>query len=340
MNVRAKVLHGAALAVLAGASLVAPRARAEQPAAAPYRVFRSGPSVIGPLEVAGDVVVTGAKLEIAGVVRGHLYAVDSEVVVRSTAVMLRSITMQRGILELEAGAVSPRLVALFGAGLRGAGGAILSDGEARVELARRGIAATVSATRPSTTSVALIADVLAFERFAPPEGVERAELASWDVGLGLERQRAIEDPEVLVVAGLARFTFVTDKVKGAFQRGYRGPRGTVLFSAIELADQAAAEALWRELEASIPASRIGDSVRSALGGGAHWYFVHAGRHNLLWREGRWFFAVETHLGAEGVSPAQERQLALLVAGELGSGLEALTSYPRKSGATYLEGVTE
>jgi hypothetical protein len=43
---------------------------------------------VGPDQAVGDVLVIDGRLELAGVVRGYLYAVSSTVVLRSSAVLL------------------------------------------------------------------------------------------------------------------------------------------------------------------------------------------------------------------------------------------------------------
>ncbi|MCK6549042.1 hypothetical protein L6R52_24565, partial [Myxococcota bacterium] len=92
-------------------------ARAETETRAPYTVIHEGRASIGVDEEVGDLLVVGARAELAGVVRGHVYAVEAELVVRSTAVVLRSMTVVGGSVRIEDGAVLPEEIALADARL-------------------------------------------------------------------------------------------------------------------------------------------------------------------------------------------------------------------------------
>src|SRR5688572_24892906 len=74
----------------------------------PYTVVRSATATIGLEEEVGDLLIIDGKVEVRGVVRGFIYAVGGEVIARSTAVILKPITMKGGSIRLEDGAVLPQ----------------------------------------------------------------------------------------------------------------------------------------------------------------------------------------------------------------------------------------
>lgn len=293
------------------------------PPVAPYVVVRSATAAIALEEEAGDVLVIDGKLEIHGVVRGFVYAVDSEVIAKSSAVLLKPISLRGGALRIEEGAVLPGVIDLHSARLHRPHGAVLRPEPGRRSTLSLGPSVVNLRDEPLTGGkLALMKSALPFDRFVPGAESSLAGIAAWHPGLGLELKRNLTEPAELVVGGIARLTFVSGQVKGAFQRGYRGARGTVLLSGAELVDQEAASAFWKQL-AAIPEDRVGSSVRSALGDGGHWFFRHRDRICMLWQRGRWFFSVETRLGADDTSIGQEAQFSEQVLNALRTELFAL-----------------
>jgi hypothetical protein len=270
----------------------------------------------------GDLLVIDGKVDLRGVVRGHVFAVDSEVVVRSTAVVLKSMTVNRGSLRVEMGAVLPQSITLAGVRVLGPDGPIVVKNGDTVDLGRAGTTVTVLGTKLSTASVTLMKSVLPFERFVPDDNMILDDMKPWDPGLGLELKKEAEKPKELLVGGITKLAFVSENVKGAFQRGYKGVRGTVLFTGVQLRDQVAARALWAEIERVAPEAKVSLSVKSGLGDGAHWYFRSKNRHCMLWQKGTWFFAVETKLAAQDASLYQERQFNEQVLSQLQAELAA------------------
>lgn len=270
---------------------------------APFRRLVNESGQIGVDEVVGDLLVVGGQVEVAGVVRGHAYAVDAQVLVRSTAVVPTSLTLIRGSLRIEPGAVLPETVELFGAELKGPPGEGLKKGGA---LNLEGAVVNLAATEPSTVSVALMKSVLPFSRFVPAPDRTITSLRAWDPGLGLAPARFSEDPKALTLGGVARLNFVSGRTQGAFQRGYKGARGSVLFSGIK-ADPTEARALYQELVRAFTQAKVSLSVKTALGDGAHWFFRSRGRYVMLWQRGPYVFAVETKLATPNATLFQERQ---------------------------------
>lgn len=309
---------------------------AAEDAQAPYTVIESGAKVIELDQQVGDLLLVDAEADLRGVVRGHVYAVDSEVVVRSTAVVLKSMTVLRGSLRVEMGAVLPESIALTDARIVGPnGGALAPRSGDRIQLGRAGTTISLSHTKLSTAAVRLMKSVLLFDRFSPSGDMTLGDLAAWDPGLGLALKKDLAHPKELVVGGVTRLSFVSTKVKGAFQRGYKGARGTVLISAIQLKDEEASRALWAEIERVVPESKVALSIRTALGDGAHWYFRHKRRYSMFWRQGPWFFAVETKLGPSQVTVDQEKQFSDQVLSRLRIELAA-RKFERR--ATHASGV--
>lgn len=297
------------------AALTATSSGAEE---APFRRYVAVNAVVGVEEVVGDVLVVGGKLDFGGVARGHVYAIDAELSVRSTAVIPTSLTLIRGTLRLEAGAVLPESVELVGAKLISPGG----DGLKPVgALNLNGSMINLSATEPSTVSVALMKSVLPFSRFAPPPDRKIASLRAWDPGLGLKAARFVEDPKELTLGGVAKLNFVSGRTEGAFQRGYKGARGSVLFTGIKAAAPDA-QALYQELVKAFTQAKVSLSVKTALGDGAHWFFKSRGRYVMLWQRGPYVFAVETKLAAPAATLFQERQFQDQVLGALSLSLGA------------------
>jgi hypothetical protein len=289
--------------------LIAQIALAEHEAAPPYMRVIGGRAVIGVDRAIGDLLAIDGDIEIAGVVRGHVYALDSKVVVRSSAVILKPITINRGSLSIEDGAVLPESISVT---------------QAEVS-AKEGTPIAISETKLSTAAVSLMKTMLPFDRFSPPSALGVRGLSTWGPGLGLELKKNIDAPKELTIGGVTKLSFVSGKVRGAFQRGYKGARGTVLLSVVQLEDETAAKALWSEIDRIAPSAKVAMSVRTALGDGAHWFFRRKGRHAMLWRQGVWFIAVETKLAEEETTFQQEKQFMDQVLAGLRYGLEAVAS---------------
>ncbi|MBK6685626.1 MAG: hypothetical protein IPG45_14245 [Deltaproteobacteria bacterium] len=286
--------------------------------AAPFRRLVAETAQVGVEEVVGDLLIVGGKVELAGVARGHVYAIDAELFVRSTAVVPTSLTMIRGTLRLEAGAVLPESIDLVGAKLAGPSGEGLKPGGA---INLNGAMVNLAPTEPSTVSVALMKSVLPFQRFAPGSDRKISSLRGWDPGLGLKAARFVEDPKELTLGGVARLNFVSGRTEGAFQRGYKGARGSVLFTGIKAATPDA-QALYQELVKAFTQAKVSLSVKTALGDGAHWFFKSRGRYVMLWQSGPYVFAVETKLATPAATLFQERQFQDQVLGALSISLGA------------------
>ncbi len=278
-------------------------------------------------QVVGDLLVIDGRVEIAGVVRGHIYAIDSEVAVTSSGVVLRPMTVARGALHLEEGAVLPKSIELIEAELFGPAGES-APASGRLRLADGATEVTVAPTKLSEASLSLMKSTLPFDRFTPPPGMDIAVLREWHPDLGLKLEKFVESPKELVVGGITRLSFVSDKVIGAFQRGYRGARGSVLLTGVMLQDDAAAESLWAEIERVRASVKVSLSVKSDLGPGAHWFYRHRGRCIMLWQSNRWFIAVETRLDDNGASVFQQKQFNEQVLDALARSLDRLSSLPQ------------
>ena len=267
----------------------------------------SGPAVAGEVEhlrtvsssvaidvgrAVGDVVVVDGPLSIDGVVRGHVFAVDSAVELGDHAVVMGSVTVHRGSLTIRPGAALPETIYLHGARFAGPNGEKLRPGQT-LKLGTAEV--SVASTAASTASVELMKWVLPFERFVPRAGLTAKDLDGWHPEEGLELRRIVASPRELTVGGIARLTFVSDKVRGAFQRGYRGPAGTVLITAVQLQDAPTAEALWQQVESAGRRVKLRLSVKTGLGDGAHWFFKRRNRYCMMWQRSSWLFAVETRL---------------------------------------------
>lgn len=318
---------GALGLTITAALLLAPqRAGAEEPDL-PFVRLVEEKRTIAIDEVVGDLVVVDGRVEIAGVVRGHVYAIDAEVAVRSSAVVLAPMTLVNGALHLEEGAVLPKSIDLMGARFFGpAGESMPPSGRLSLD---DGATAITASPEPSAASLALMKSTIPFERFVPAPDMDVAELRAWHPGLGLELKKFVEAPDELLVGGVTRLTFVSDKVSGAFQRGYRGARGTVLLTGVRLVDDQAAASLWSEIDRVRARVNVSLSLKSELGPGAHWFYRHRGRYCMLWQSGRWFLAVETRLHPdEGASIQQQKQLNEQVIAALRRSLEGLRSLPQ------------
>lgn len=286
----------------------------------PYTVVRSATTTIAVEDEIGDLLVIDGKVQIRGVVRGFVYAVGGEVTAGSTAVLLKPISIKGGTLRLEDGAVLPPSIDLDASRLFRANGSLQPKAGARSSLSLGETNVTLRDDPLPPAKLALMKAVLPFDRFVPPADKSIADLARWHPGLGLELKRDEGAAKELLIGGIARLTFVSEKVSGAFQRGYKGGRGTVLVSGAKLTDEATAKKFWLQI-AAIPEDKVTLSVRSALGDGAHWFFRHKGRFCMLWQKGPWFFSVETKLGAESPSIGQEAQFSEQVLTALRNQLE-------------------
>lgn len=263
----------------------------------------------------GDLLVVDGGLDLDGVVRGHLFAIDAEVTLGPDAVVLGSVTLVRGALKLDPASALPAEVRLEGTHVHGAP---LEPGERRT--LPGGAVLAQASDAPSDAAVALMKDVLTFDRFGPPDGTTVRELRAWHPGMGLEVKRFVERPPKLVVGGVTRLSFVSEKVQGSFQRGYRGPMGSVLVSGVKLADLDAAKALWAQVQGVEARAGVELSVQSDLGPGAHWFFRKKGRYVMLWQRGPWFFGVESRLAKPDAAAADEKRFLYDVLGALRAAL--------------------
>src|SRR5262245_46109249 len=194
----AKGATGLLLALL----LYAPRARAGEPEL-PFVRLIQGKQTIDIDQVVGDLLVIDGRVEIAGVVRGHVYAIDSEVAVTSSGVVLRPITVARGALHLEEGAVLPKTIELVEAEFFGpAGEGVPKSGH--LSLDRGATEVTVSPAKLSDASIALMKSTLPFSRFTPRDGMDIGTLRDWHPELGLKLEKFVESPKELVVGGITR----------------------------------------------------------------------------------------------------------------------------------------
>ncbi|MEM7675534.1 MAG: polymer-forming cytoskeletal protein [Myxococcota bacterium] len=242
-------------------------------------------------QVFGDVVAVDGALTVDGVVRGHIFSVDTQVTLAERAVVLGSITAYRGALRVHRGAVLPETTTLHGTDFSSEEGPS-PELEAPVRVGRGEVVAVSPA---SNVSIELMKRILPFARFVPGPTTTVEDLNGWHPDPDLPLRRVIEKPNALTVGGIARLTFVSNKVLGALQRGYRGAPGTVLVTAVQLQDPASATALWTELEAADQRGALRLSVKSALGDGAHWFFKRRDRLCMLWQRGHWVLAVETRV---------------------------------------------
>jgi hypothetical protein len=263
----------------------------------------------------GDLLILGGSLNLNGVVRGHIFAVDADVSFGPDALVLGSVSLLRGGLKVDPQARLPAEVALEGVHVHGQG---LQPGQRRA--LPSGAVLVQAPTTPSDGAVALMKDVLAFDRFAPADGMDVRDLRGWHPGLGLTVKRFVERPPQVVVGGVTRLSFVSDKVLGAFQRGYRGDAGSVLLTGVRLVDVPTAQALWGQVESVEDQAGVELSVKSDLGPGAHWFFRKKGRYVTLWQRGPWFFGVETRLAKPGATPEEEKQFLDQVLASLRQGL--------------------
>ena len=316
-------------ALLFSLTAISPAYGAEDPTP-PYLSIHGRSSLVPVDKAVGDLLVVDGRVEIRGVVRGHVYAVDSEVVVRSSAVVLKSITLTGGALHLSQGAVLPSAVDLYAAELFGPRGESAERGRA-VKVAGGATLVTLRATKVSTVSVALMKSVLPFERFSPPDDMSVQELRGWHPGLGLETKRFIEDPKSVSIGGITKLSFVSDQVRGAFQRGYEGARGNARFTGVQLTDAKSAKALYDSIHAAGGPAKVRVSIETALGDGAHWFFEKRRRHVMLWQRGSWVFAVETRLDADKATLFQEKQFLDQVLRSLAHDLGSRTNL--REGAT-------
>lgn len=297
--------------------------------AAPYLIVKGATRSVALEDELGDLLAVDARVDLSGVVRGHVFAIDSDIWVRSTAVVLQSMTIQRGTVRIEDGAVLPAAITLKDAKLIGPDGEVRAKHGDRVALGRAGTTIELEGTKLSTASVALMKSVLPFERFAPPEGTSIDQLTEWNPGLGLKTKMESIAPREMTIGGITKLSFVSGKARGAMQHGFRGARGTVVFSVIELENVASAKALWAEIERAGPPAKVTLSVKTALGGGAHWFFKKKGRYCMLWQQGSWFFALETKLSSDEASLYQEKQFSDQVLSGLRTQLSALQGVSKR-----------
>jgi len=308
MQCRTLLATVAALTVAAGPAF----------AAAPFVRIVSEPVQIASDRALGDLLVIDGKLDLNGVVRGHLFALDSEVNLGPDAVVLGSVTLMRGGLKIDPQARLPKELRLEGTHVHGE--ALPAGG--RRELPT-GSTLVQAKSAPSDAAMGLMKEVLSFDRFSPAANSTVRDLRGWHPGLGLSVKRFVERPPKLVVGGVTRLSFVSEKVQGSFQRGYRGERGSVLLTGVKLVDVPTAEALWVQVQGVEGRAGVELSVQSDLGDGAHWFFRKKGRYVVLWQRGPWFFGIESRLAQTDARPEDEKRFLDEVVRSLRQGLSPM-----------------
>ncbi|NJK88773.1 MAG: hypothetical protein HC923_04825 [Myxococcales bacterium] len=237
--------------------------------------------------------------------RGHLYAIDSDVFVRRSAVVLGSITAIGGSFHVEDGAVLPATVELRGTELYGPDGRRIDAGTLR--LAAGSTTVHLRPVGTSTLSLTLTRAVLPFSRFTP--GAERsvADLEAWAPGLGMDAVPVEATRDELVIGGLIRLRVVSDRVLGTLQHGFRGARGKAMLTVLRLDSVESAEELWSRIEATKLEGANRVSIKSGLGDGNHWFVRSRGRATMIWQRGPWVLAVETQLAESSATLVQQLQ---------------------------------
>lgn len=273
---------------------------------------------IGLERAVGDLLVVDGRVAIEGVVRGDVYAVDSEIVLRPTGIVLGSITLTGGALHLSDGAVLPPLVELRGADFFGPDGE-RADPKAPVFVGQGATKVVLSPEPVSTSSVALIKAILPFARPVPSDGIEVRDLRGWSPGLGLELGKFVEDPPSLDIGGVSRVSLAHDAVRGSFQRAYRGARGRARVSGVHLARPEAASMLFDQIVGATKALPSGLSIGMNHGDGAHRFFESRGRYVMLWQRGAWLFAIESRLDTDRATAFQQKQFSDQLSRSLASG---------------------
>ncbi|MEO1483916.1 MAG: hypothetical protein AAFU77_17535 [Myxococcota bacterium] len=253
-----------------------------------------------------DVVLVDGRVDVSGMVEGHLYALDSDVFVRNSAGVVKSLTVFGGSLHLEANAVLPERIDLWNADYYGPKQSQLAPGRSiqlasGTEIQRLPDGAIVPSTHQLTKSV------LGFDRPAPADDDPLDAVFEWSPGLGLERVNQNSELASLDIGGLLRLRFVSDRIVGAVQQDVKGPRGAARLTAVKLASAESAAEFWQSIAAVKPPSKLKASVKSDLGDGAHWFFVHRDRSTTVWQRGGWVLALESTLFAEGSSVLQHHQ---------------------------------
>lgn len=251
-------------------------------AALPSVQVIGGPHTLGGDEAVEDLVAVDGRLRVDGLIRGNLYAVDSEVTLGPTAYLTGTVTLVGGSLSVEDGAIATEEVYVDETAVTGPGPI-----------------STIPLPSTSTTTRKLLKRTLSFRRFAPDPALARAELESWQPGLGFERvDRNAEAPGDVLVGGLLRFSFVSDRIRFSQQASFVGPRGRAAWTALRLRSAEDARALWDKIVALDVDDRLRLSIVADLGDGAHWFVQSRDRSTMFWVQGPWLLAVETRCEQE------------------------------------------
>lgn len=274
----------------------------------------------------GDVVAVDSYLRVDGVVRGHIFAVDSVVSLTDHSVVLGTITVNRGNLRIRPGAVLPKTISLNDADFSGPRGETIDFGQSIVLPGLTRV--TLDATAVSTVSVGLMKSILPFNRFVPGPGQTVATLRHWHPEASFKLRRMVEGPKELTMGGIARLRFVSDKVRGAFQRGYRADDGIVLVTAVHLQSPDAAEALWKQVEAAGQKASLRLSMKTGLGDGAHLFFKRRNRYCMIWHNASWLMAVESRLADPNANLLDQTQFSRRVLRSLEQNLSQSSALSR------------
>ncbi len=253
-----------------------------------------------------DVVVIDGRVDVRGMVEGHLYALDSDVFIRKEAAVLQSLTVFGGSLHLEDGAVLPKRIDVWSIDFYGPNQEALRAG-GTVTLPNGSMVAALAEEQIASGTHELTKAVLRFDRAVPAPGATLESVGRWQPGFGLEAAGDRTELNALEIGGLLRLRFVSDRVVGAIQRGFKGSRGAARLTAVELDSFESAAGFWRQIARSDARGQVSATVKSDLGDGAHWFFLRRGRATTIWQRGRWVLAMESTLFAQQASNLQHHQ---------------------------------
>ncbi|MEO0812042.1 MAG: hypothetical protein AAFY60_04200, partial [Myxococcota bacterium] len=218
----------------------------------------------------------------------------------------KSLTVFGGSLHLEEGAVLPNNIDVWDIDFYGPEGQSLPPGS-KLALSSGSTVSSLPANGIAADTHALTKSVLRFRRSVPPPGQSLKNVSGWTPGMGLASVGGSDELATVEIGGLLRLKFVSERIVGALQRGFKGPRGAARLTVIELDSSDSAQAFWGQIAKADPRGQVSATVKSSLGDGAHWFFLHRNRSTTAWQRGRWVIAVESTLFADSASNLQHQR---------------------------------
>lgn len=242
-------------------------------------VMRRGPYRLSQGVEVKDLVTSGGPVEVNGVVKGSIFAIDCIVTVSSSGIVEGNITVIGGLLILKNGArINGDILAIDGRLQRDENSIVKGKIDSRSD----GI---------SNKSKFLLRQYLIFERPIPDANTPEEAISQLKRSFHHWEFSNISTWTAAAVENLPAVPFPDNAAAPAKIGVWVGHDKEITVGAARFADSAEAKEFWKKIRAAWPEKDVSGSVHVSLGDGMHWYFVRGDRAVVIWTKDNWFMSV-------------------------------------------------